>query len=419
MHRLYKLSAIDINQLLQDTGYSKTYIKNNEYKYHYILTKILDKRRFTTLPDGWVKLNMEGLTKVLGLSKIEGKMMRFPNRIIKDLKEWKIIKYKVVKEKLGDVIVRKSSRAKILDEVIANGYSKWVPNREIPVKEKSTVLTGVYAKMQRSLSMVTVDAVEAKKYALKAKQTRMSLPDKLNGYFLETNRYVNEDVYSSWLMSIEMITDGNYWVYPEFVDGGRCYTAVTSFPKKMRNRFVMMNGVPMVELDCSSSQPLLFGVYLRQHYELTDDMKHYISLCETGTFYDYLKEALLEQGETVNDDTFKGSFFSKVFYSTEKVNYKWRRIFAEHFPNVSAAITTAKKGHPKNLSSQLSLLESDIMINGVASKLYAAGIYEFLTLHDCILTIPEHYDTVRRYIITEYEERGVTPNINQPKTKLN
>lgn len=410
-YRLYKPNVIEFKTLLEEAGYSRTYIKNNLWKYHDLFTKILDKRRFTTSSKKYVKIDMTTLRNLYSNTKINGKPVQLVNHITKDLVKWSVIKYHYVNNPTDNGIINRSSYYKVLDEVTADGWSQWLSNREIPVKHIKEQLTGMYTNIPRSLSLVTVDYKAATAFALNAKQNGMKLPDKLNGWFLEKDRRVNDDVYSSWLMSLNYIVDGNYYTKIEYKDSGRVYTPITSFPKKLM-QYVRLSGKPLVQLDCSNSQPLLFSVFLKQNYkELTDDMKKYIQLTEKGELYSYIKNLLTTTGLTFNEDGFKAEFFAKIFYSKEKKSHKWRTLFATEFPNVAAAITKEKQGEPKKLSKKLSLLESEIMIKGVARKVYENNIYEILTKHDAILTTEDNVDMILNIMLAEFRNYGIKPTI--------
>jgi hypothetical protein len=173
-----------------------------------------------------------------------------------------------------------------------------------------------------------------------------------------------------------------------------------------------------------------------QNYDnLTPDMEHYIRLVQRGEFYPYLKQLLTFYQLPYTDSSFKGEFFAKIFYSKEKVFGVWRSLFHLHFPGVSEAILKAKQvklgekkasksgrmltvgGKPEILSNYLSLLESDIMIQGVAKTLYANGIYEFLTIHDAILVPKELVDIAYNTMLTEYKNKGINPTIKIEEIK--
>lgn len=230
-------------------------------------------------------------------------------------------------------------------------------------------------------------------------------------------------------MSIKQIVRGDFEVTVQHRTEGRVYTAVTSFPKKLKS-YLRLCGKKLVQLDCSCSQPLLFAAFLKTNYKvLTADMSLYIELVQAGKFYQHIQSLLQASGLAYSEDSFKAEFFAKVFYSKEKQFGAWRKLFHEAFPGVSAAILKEKKavlgqkhlngkgnlvttgGYPELLSNKLSLLESEIMIQGMAKRLYAEGIDDFLTVHDAILVTAEHIDTAYNIMLEEYQNYGITPTI--------
>lgn len=428
MHTLYKINSICFHELLEKDENSVTYIKNNLWKYHYVLTYILNKRRYTTLKDGWVKVSTQRLKRELGNSKMAGKNCWFVDRIRKDLKRWNIILSKYRNNIGCNGTQTRTSLAKVLDEVALHGWSEWIPNRVITLKQTSAPLSGVYASIYRSLALVTIDSSAALGFADAAKAAGMSLPNKLCGWWLKTNRVVNEEVHSSWTSAISAIQRGQYEVHVEFGSSGRVYTFVTNFPKALKS-FLRINGMSLWQLDCANSQPLLFALYLKRHYtNLTGDMQHYLELVQSGEFYSYIKNLLTFYHLAFDEATFKGEFFAKIFFSREKVFGPWRTLFHHYFPGVSEAILQVKRaipyrvaGDPKLLSAQLSLQESEIMIHGVARRLYEQNLYGFVTIHDAILTTQADgmVAVVYNMMLEEYANFGLRPKINVECLKLN
>lgn len=430
MRIFYQLNSICLTSKLKEEGrYNQAFLKKNTWKYYWYLTKLLNKRRFTPYADGYVRLNTAAARKILGNSKHPrttkgqpGKSFQFADLIRCDLKRWGIIKARYQKKTGTDGAEYRILLVKVLDEHCAGGWRRWQPDHEIALRSTGEALTGVYARIQRSLSLVTVDYPAACRYVQDAFEGREALPDKLVGWRWEKNRFVNEHVRSSWRMSLDYIHEGDWHVKVDHTSTGRVYTSITSFPKRLR-QFLRLNGLPLVAADVSCSQPLLFGVYLKREYPvLTPDMKQYLHLVQTGQFYPYLKQLLINQQLPFADETFKGEFFGKIFYSKEKVFGKWRSLFHDHFPNVSEAILRAKgairgqrAGEPERLSRKLTMLESEIMIKGVARRLYEDGIDQFVTIHDAIFTTtePGMLDVVVATIIEEYQRHGVTPHIKK------
>lgn len=376
-------------------------------------------------------MDVKQLRKILGNSKLHGRPFQFVDRIREDLAGWGLLKYKYTQQRTEDGEIRNKAQAKLLDEVLEQGWKQWEPNvklpNPVPDAESESVddkpLPGVYAKLKTSLGLLRLDYEGAKAFALQALQNRMKIRSKTKGWKQDKNRHMTLKIYSCWLTTLDALQDAiqkpkRFKVHPEMETRGRAYTIMTSLPTYLR-KFVTLNGEPLVVADISCSQPLLFGLYLKQNYPvLTPDMAHYLRLVQSGEFYPYLKDLLVHYQQELDLDTFKAEFFGKVFYSKEKKFHPWRCLFHMYFPGVSQVILDLKgavpyktPGDPKKMTCMLSLLESDLMLQGVAAKLYKAKIKAFITVHDAIYTTAQHYQTVIDTIQEEYAQYGITPNI--------
>jgi|GEM_PF-3766440 len=430
MHTLYQLNGFCFEAKLQAEGrHSRTVLKNNTWKYYWFLTEILQKQGATHYADGYVRFDAGAARKLLGNSKLRpsvkgqpGEPFHFVDLIRKDLKRWGIIKARYSKKRRTDGSEYWILLVKVLDEWQAGGWRTWQQGQKMASQATSSRLPGVYGNIERSLSLVTIEHDEALRHVQLAYNRRERLPAKRKSdrWRWKRYRYVDDFVSSSWRMSINNVHEGNWNVKVDAT--GRVYSSITNLPKRFRE-LLRLDGLPLVAADVSCSQPLLFGVYLKREYPtLTPDMEHYLQLVQSGEFYSYLKGLLVHHQLPFADDYFKGEFFGKIFYSKEKVFGKWRCLFHHYFPGVSEAIMRAKgavfgarAGNPAQLSRELTTLESTIMIQGVARRLYEDGIDQFVTIHDAIFTTtePGMLDVVVATIIEEYQRHGVTPHIKR------
>ncbi|WP_045688157.1 hypothetical protein [Hymenobacter sp. AT01-02] len=205
--RLYQLNGICLKALLE-SRYTPVFTKKNLWKYHYFLTNILHKRRETTLPKGWVVLNVKKLRKALGNSKLQGKSFQFVDKIREDLYEWKILLYKYTIT-THEGLVRKKSLAKIKDEVLAMGWKQWVPNLhfKLPAPAKDNTTQGVYQQIKKSLKHLRLDAGAALDFCDTALQIRLKVKSKMEGWMLNQDRRVNTEIHSSWITAVDALQD--------------------------------------------------------------------------------------------------------------------------------------------------------------------------------------------------------------------
>jgi hypothetical protein len=86
--------------------------------------------------------------------------------------------------------------------------------------------------------------------------------------------------------AIQLIRDRQFFF--GVCEYGRVHTNLTNLKSSMR-AFLSHRGRPLVNLDIRNSQPLFFGVLLREKYAsgpMPDDVRHYLELVQAGRFYD-------------------------------------------------------------------------------------------------------------------------------------
>ena len=411
LYRLYQLNTTSFNDLLKKDGYSDTYIKNNQWKYYYLLTKLLYKTRISKDTTKFVKMSMQGLDTVLGNSKIKGVRKRFSTQIVDDFLKWNLIKRSYTNSTATGQHIT-TIKIKLLDEVTALGWCVWSPNKVVTLHTKPQQHTGVYAQIQQYLPSITIDADAARLFAYEAYINQMPIRSKKKGHKLVLDRFVDVQIYSHWLTVIDEIESGNYNLKVDHLKTGRVFTVISNMPRELR-QFIRINGKPLVELDIANCQPLVFCIHLLKAYgaDVPADVAEYIRLCSTGTFYKEVMKLVVAEGEVVSADTFKPEFFGKVFFSTENKAYKWRKRFADAFPNVSEAISQVKVNNYKELSIMLSNQESEIIIKNITARLYREGVTEFTSIHDSLLCTADCVDECYNVILEEFKKYGLSAHI--------
>ena len=191
---------------------------------------------------------------------------------------------------------------------------------------------------------------------------------------------------------------------------GRFFSLLSNLPNQLR-QFITINGQALAEVDIASSQCLIFAIYLKQKFgaSMPADVTNYINLCEAGQFYPCIKPLMLGYEPDMDTNLFKTTFFGRVFFSSEKVSYKWRERFATYFPTVSAEISNFKSNDYKDLPEKLSYLESEIMLHRITPRLFAQGITTHFSVHDSFFCTPDVRDTIEAILMEEFAQYGVTP----------
>ena len=146
-----------------------------------------------------------------------------------------------------------------------------------------------------------------------------------------------------------------------------------------------------------------------------DDLLAYIKLCQEGTLYEYL------MGKTGYTDKkqFKDEVWFHFLYGSNKERAKCVGnpdlvklvplidLFTSEFPTVYEYMWRAKTRNYKLLPCKMQRLESRIMIDTVVGWLAEhRPEVPLLTIHDSLLTVPEHAALVKRLIEVSFEAHG-------------
>ncbi len=160
----------------------------------------------------------------------------------------------------------------------------------------------------------------------------------------------------------------------------------------------------------------LYDVVLTKSSQLgLGDVERYVRHCEEGRFYDELM--VLDDNQT-DRETFKKQVFTQVFYGKNCYEGRLTRLFAQEFPTVWETIRTIKKEDYKRLSHQMLRLESEIVINRAVRQYAVEGIW-VVTIHDCLVTYPEHAERVSQIMVEAFESVGGKPTIKVTAFDLN
>ncbi len=159
------------------------------------------------------------------------------------------------------------------------------------------------------------------------------------------------------------------------------------------------------------------------------DLDFYLELVQDGTLYQFLQEHAGYAHLDRND--FKHEKFFLFLYGSSRASKRLYRTMRQFFPTVVDHIDQAKaKGQiieprtKKNgevyhfdrshamLPRKIQRMESDFVIKTVCGRLMREYPHVFIaTIHDSILTTPEHVETVRGVMMEEFEAIGVCPQL--------
>lgn len=148
---------------------------------------------------------------------------------------------------------------------------------------------------------------------------------------------------------------------------------------------------------------------------LTQDQRHFWDLTMEGRLYDFLlgehNEAVGPEQRISTREEFKPALFRAVFFGNNDLDYAslsdLALVFRANFPTVWNFITDQKTGVGaeawKNLAIEMQRAESSFMIDKVCYRLLKYhNEVPIVTIHDSIMTTPEHLALVERVIREEF-----------------
>lgn len=151
---------------------------------------------------------------------------------------------------------------------------------------------------------------------------------------------------------------------------------------------------------------------------LAADEQEFVSRVMDGTIYDHLLEQYngrVEQDQRIaSRGEFKQQFFKAVLYGDNGRAYASQSpmalLFQSLYPSVWRFIVSQKAEDWRRLAIRMQQREARFMIGRVCGRLMEHHrAIPLLTVHDSIMTTPEHLPTVHRILVEEFERLGVRP----------
>lgn len=273
---------------------------------------------------------------------------------------------------------------------------------------------------------------------------------------------------------VDSFVDGD--VYLKTCKNGRVYTPVTTLSKVVRPYFTY-GGETLVGLDIANSQPLFLMVLLRNLYPynpmytqhqpthqghqpnihpyvlhngiLPVDIQECLAMTQKGEFYDLFAEKLGMTREQAKDKILKclmtdwtgrpcpqcgkithrkctschcGHVFTTKGTRVRPYGISTRlpSLIKSCMPNVYNFISDFKKDDYRALANKLQQLESGFMIDTVCHRLMVEHPnMPVISIHDCLLTTEEHYDTLKRIAREEFARIDLNPTFHKEQLCTN
>jgi hypothetical protein len=251
---------------------------------------------------------------------------------------------------------------------------------------QSSILPNVRAKLIQSLDSINIDYAGAYNF--------------LNE--LMDNNVIDDSKYKRNQISIENIRDGN--IYFNFDDYGRFHTNFTILRKEIRNQFLSINNEMLAEVDIKNSQPLFFGVLLKNALpHINGDTERYFDLIVSGLLY----EDIVEKSTITTRKEAKMLMYKILFGDNVNDNKKLNKVFKKLYPSVHEYILEFKeeKQNYKELAYKLQKMESNFLFNTVINEIYQTypDIVLF-TIHDSIMFPKSYQDRVEEIFYKHFKK---------------
>ena len=150
------------------------------------------------------------------------------------------------------------------------------------------------------------------------------------------------------------------------------------------------------------------------------DVWDYMHRCEEGSLYQTL---MSESGWSGTKHDWKRDIWFRFLFGSSKPMARYEtdpdlvlmqplmEVFASRFPNVLSWMDGQKATNYKRLPRRMQRMESAMMIVRVCGALSRQPGTPLVTIHDSILTTPDHILGVERMILGEFKRLGVCPKL--------
>jgi hypothetical protein len=208
------------------------------------------------------------------------------------------------------------------------------------------------------------------------------------------------------------------WFCVRDVTGHRIHNNWVTLNKQLKRFCYIETGEQLVNIDVRNSQPVILAILLKGHYrgkEIPQEVREYISLCESGQLYENLaKDSGIDVEDEEQRTSFKKTLFKTIFYgrNEDAEKYSEWQSFKFKFKNVASFITNFKAKDYKALSITLQRLESEIILEGVITKIakdHSPESFFALTIHDSITTTSDNAAYVTTLMQKEFSKYGIHP----------
>jgi len=391
MKKIYIPSNLDLPALLDQEHRNETDID----RLHYIINLIYEQRAIYKSDDEFVQL------KAIYMRRLIGRAGKTYNDYINILINKGVIacdrRYIVSEKSFGYKLCDKYSDVRhkqvpITSASLRANVERWQDCRKPMgrLKDKMDKFTKVHKHIYRFIENIEID---------------------YDGALLSIEGLPTQE-YNKNKITIDKIRDKEFYLHRD--EFGRIHTNLTILKSTLR-KFLSYKGTKFVNVDVVNSQPLLLLLAINTIHltirctgdiyfeDVPPDVLCYKRLVEQGRLYEFL----MKNAQTTDRNSFKESFFRETFFGK-----KTSKLFCDLFPTIGKEIRNIKRKDYRRLAWMMQRKESKLIITKICGRIMREHPDAFIgTIHDSILTTPEHVSTIKKIMSEEFEKIGLSPTI--------
>jgi hypothetical protein len=202
------------------------------------------------------------------------------------------------------------------------------------------------------------------------------------------------------IMLTKLHDDDIFWKFDEH---GRFHSNLTSLMKEIREKYLLIDGEPILSLDIKTSQPFFLAQMMKREWLVNSDpeIQHFIKLVETDDLYNHFIQLYPERftdRKSVKPMVFR-CLFDEKFH-----NHLYKELFKSEFPYVNDFIKCYHVNYGEPLWKTLQRMESQL----VFGKIYLSIIKEIkgikmFTVHDSIHYPERYHERIKKIWYTTLE----------------
>lgn len=163
--------------------------------------------------------------------------------------------------------------------------------------------------------------------------------------------------------------------------GGRLFSPYCQLGKEIRPHFLLDNQ-PMVGIDLSAAQPLIWGT-------VSED-SHMIADCYAGTFYEKIQEEF-----SIEDREICKTIFCRLLFGGRSLQRGLTGYLRDKYPNAMKFRDSYPRKKLGRMSIDLQAKESSIFIDGLLRQCQKIAL-PTLTVHDGAYTTEQHFAELQK-----------------------